>query len=164
MIKKTISLRIAEDVLDAFTKTGINRSKFCEDCMRAYVETDDNSLGHRIRAIDEDIRQLQYQKYILTSRYSQDYEKAQEINEKIPAYWKEFSEKAGDLFFGLCDVEDFDDLRMISGLLKRDLLDLSEYLIDNEDSPDYKLLCADFQYCLRQYNKDKGRNLGGDLL
>lgn len=163
MIKKTISMRISEDILEEFSRTGINRSKFCEDCMRAYVNADGANLGKKIQALDDDIRQLEYRKYILASRYSQDYEKAQEINDKIPAYWKEFSEKAGDLFFGLCDVEDFDDFRMISGLLKRDLLDLSEYLVDNEEAPDYNLLCTDFLYCIRKFNKEKERNLGGDL-
>ena len=163
-MKKTISLRISEDVLEEFGKTGINRSQFCEDCMRTYVQFGDDGLGKKIQALEDDIKELEYQKYILASRYSQDFENAQEINEKIPAYWTEFTDKAGDLFFGLCDVEDFDDLRMITGLLKRDLLDLSEYLVDNADAPDHNLLCTDFRYCIKKFNKDKERNLRSDLI
>lgn len=164
MTKKTVSLRIEETILDEFTKTGINRSKFCEDCMKAYISTDEKGLGRRIQSIDEDIRQLEYRKYILTSRYSQDYERNQEILGKIPELWKEFTSKAGDLFFGLCDVEEFDNLRGLSGLLKRDLIDLAEYLVDKEDNEDYNLLCTDFKYCLKQFNKDNDRNMRGDLL
>lgn len=164
MTKKTISLRIEENILDEFAKTGINRSRFCEDCMASFISIDDNGVGRKIQSIDEKIRKLEYEKYILTSRYAQDYEHSQEALEKIPAYWAEFASHSGDLFFGLCDVEDFDDLRELSGLLKRDLLDLSEYLVDNEDSEDYKRLCTDFKYCLKRFNKDKNRNMRGDLL
>lgn len=163
MTKKTISLTIDENVLDKFSKTGINRSKFCEECMETYVQLDEDNLSNKILVIEKDIKKLQYQKYILTSRYSQDFEKNQEIVEKIPEYWREFASRAGELFFGLCDIEEFNNLRKLSGLLKKDLIDLSEYLVDSEDDEDYSLLCSDFKYCLDRYNKDKDMNLGRNL-
>ncbi len=165
-MKKKTTLSIEEEVIEAFRKTGQSMSQFCEDCMRAYAELQEEGLGHRIQAIDDEIRKLEYQRWLVASRFTQDFERKQEILDKLPEYWKDFTDKAEEYYVGIVPVEEFDDFRRLTGFAKRDLMDLAEYLYETSenDPKKYGGLILDFKHCIKSYNDEHDRIIRGDIL
>lgn len=162
--KQRTTIYLNRENYDSFKDTGLSLSSFCDDCIKEFMQFDDGELGKQIQLLDEEIRKLEYKKYILTSRHSQDFEKKMEVSEMLPVEWKKYTEKAGDLYFGLCDIKEFEYLRELTGLLKKDLTDIAEFLLDSEDRPDYTTICNDFHYAIKVFNKEYDRNIRGDLI
>lgn len=162
--KQRTTIYLQKENYDAFKNTGLNLSNFCNDCIQEFLRFEDEALGKQIQLLDEEIRELEYKKYILTSRHSQDFEKKLEVSEMLPEEWKKYTAKAGDLYFGLCDISEFEYLRELTGLLKKDLTDIAEFIIDSEGRADYTTICNDFHYCIKVFNKEYDRNIRGDII
>lgn len=165
-MKERTTINISKETKEKFKKTGLNISQFCEDCMEAYVELDDEGLGRRIQSLDDEIKRLEYQRYLVASRHSQDFERKQEIIDELPSYWKHFTEKAEEYYIGIVPIDEFDDFRRITGFLKQDIKDLAEYLYESKESgrDDYRDMVSDFKYCVQTYNAEHDRIIRGDIL
>lgn len=162
--KKRTTIYLKEENYNSFKSTGLNLSEFCDECIETFLQITDDELSPEIRKLEEQIHKLEYQKYILTSRYSQDYEKQIKLIEVLPELWKDYTNRSGDLFFGIIDISEFDELRNLTGFLKKDLMDIAGFLVHGEDRADYDTLCNDYQYCLKRFNIENDRNIGSDVL
>lgn len=167
-MKKRTTLNIEEEVLEDFRNmSSLSASQFCEDCMRTYVSIHKKkTISQDLKELEDSIRKSEFDKYLITSTYSKDFEKKQVIYEKLPDLWKDFTKKAEDLFFSIIDISEVDEFKKITGFNNRDIMELAEFLYESkeEDRDDYNLMLLEWEYTVITYNKEHDRIIKGDIL